>query len=207
MSDVLKIRKNSKSLKAVVNISSSENGEESENEEQLLRRQMEGYYEKGYTEGYNKAKSELEREFTDQLVEKSEEFYSILASFENKLFEYESSFNKIILDVSKKLAGKIIRREVADRSSIEEVLKDSSHKILGANEVIIKINPEDYSFLTDEGKTEQFEQSFSRIKFEQTKSVDKGGCIIETEIGNVDGRLTSQINEVVKSIEQKLFEE
>jgi len=207
MSDVLKIRKNSKSLKAVVNLSPSEKREESEDEEQMLRRQLENYYNKGYKEGYEKARSELEREFTDELVEKSEKFYGILSSFENKLIEYETSFNTIILEVSKKLAGKILRREIADRSSIEDVLKDSANKILGANEVIIKINPEDYNFLADEGKTEQFEQAFSRIKFEQTKSVDKGGCIIETEIGNVDGRITAQINEVVKSVEQKLFDE
>ena len=207
MSDILKIKKSSRNLKAVVNNISADSKEPEEDEAQQLQREMESHFEKGFHEGYAKAKTELERDFTDQLVEKSEEFYSILSSFENKLFEYETSFNKIILDVSKKLAEKIVRREVADRTSIEETLKDSSSKILGANEVIIKINPDDYNFLTNEGKTEQFEQSFSRIKFEQTKSVERGGCIIETEIGNVDGRINSQINEIVKNLEQKLFEE
>jgi flagellar biosynthesis/type III secretory pathway protein FliH len=43
--------------------------------------------------------------------------------------------------------------------------------------------------------------SFSKIKFEQDDRIELGGCFIESEIGNADGRISSQLNELKRKLE------
>ena len=108
--------------------------------------------------------------------------------------------------MSFEIAQKITRREIQKESTIEEVLKESLRKILGANSVIIKIHPEDYKILNeDSNKKIFFDESFSKIKFEQDDRIEKGGCVVETEIGNVDGRMVSQLNELKKYFDTNLI--
>jgi len=67
--------------------------------------------------------------------------------------------------------------------------------------VIIKINPADFSVLHSEDQGIFLEESFSKIKFEQDEKIEPGGCIVETDIGNVDSRIATQIFEVRKHLE------
>jgi flagellar biosynthesis/type III secretory pathway protein FliH len=43
--------------------------------------------------------------------------------------------------------------------------------------------------------------SFSKIKFEKDDRIELGGCFVESEIGNADGRISSQLNELKRKLE------
>ena len=75
--------------------------------------------------------------------------------------------------------------------------EESLRKILGANNVIVKLHPEDYrQIISGNNRDNFFDESFSKMKFESDDRIEKGGCIVETEIGNVDGRVSSRLNEL-----------
>ena len=167
-------------------------------------REIERQYKKGYDEGYQSARQELENDFTNQMLKKTEEFYSILSSFEEKLCGYESIFDELVIRLSAKISGKILRYEIKNNPIIEETLRSSIKKIMGANEVHIKIHPGDYELLHNEGKTVFIERNFDKIKFEISEKIEPGGCVIETEIGNVDARIESQLNEITKQLENSV---
>ena len=48
------------------------------------------------------------------------------------------------------------------------------------------------------------DDSFARIKFEPDERIDKGGCFVETEIGNVDARISTQLNELKRQFDSYL---
>lgn len=158
-------------------------------------------YQRGYEEGYAAARNELEREFSSSMVKKTEEFYAILSNFEQKLIAYEQSFEEIVASVSLKIAEKIVKREINTRSIVEETVRTAAQKIVGANEVIIKINPADYELLSNEYHG-SFDAGFEKVKFEVTTKVEPGGCLIESEIGNVDARIDTQLEEITRAFEQ-----
>ncbi|MGD8777605.1 MAG: FliH/SctL family protein [Ignavibacteria bacterium] len=210
MSDVIKLSVGSKkkNIKAIV----PENGVDFSNfqafdEEALRKKELETKFNKAFQDGYEKAKCDLEEEYSNQFMQKTEEFYSILSSFEQKLISYEDAFEKIIVEVSSKIAEKILQREIENKTIVGTALSNSAKKVLGANEIIIKINPEDLKLISTDGTVDSLEKSFSRIKFEEDKSIDKGGCFIETEIGNVDARIETQLEEIKRKLEQSLVKE
>jgi len=86
-------------------------------------------------------------------------------------------------------------------------LKEAVRKILGANEILIKINPEDYKGISLDGTHKDLERNFSKIRFEQDNNIDPGGCLIETEVGNVDARIASQLDEISKQLENNFLSE
>jgi flagellar biosynthesis/type III secretory pathway protein FliH len=167
--------------------------------EKQYKRELERQYNLGLNDGYKQAKELLESEYSSEMVKKSEEFYKILSSFEEKLFSYETAFNEIIANLSVQIAEKIINFQVENKTFIIETLKSSVKKIIGANEILIRLNPKDYELLTLENSVNQIESSFTKIKFEVNEKIDAGGCYIQSEIGNVDARIKTQLEEIEKT--------
>lgn len=214
MSDVIRLKINSKKIKAKIPDTADYLDEfgltpeevEKKKKDEQREQELKQAYEKGYNEGFETAKSQLEKQYTDDLVSKTQEYYNILKDFESNMIEYEESFNKIIIESAVKIAETIIKTEIENKSIIEKSIDESVQRILGANEVVIKIHPSDYSLITEEGKDKIIEQKFSKIRFQEDINIEKGGCLIETEIGNVDSRLSTQLDEITKRLEQKLLE-
>ncbi len=206
MSEVLKLNLKKKKFKAIIPDEEISSGYDSYYEEGSIKKELEQRYENGFNEGYNKAKEDLEEQFVNQLVEKSENFYQILSTFEEKLIEYEKAFNQIVLAFTKSAAKKVLKREVEIENPIEEVIREAASKVIGANEVVVKLNSVDYDEFVGSEYARKFSGNFSRIKFEKDNKIEKGGCIIETEIGNVDARLETQIDEIITAAELKLVD-
>lgn len=168
-------------------------------------KELEQNYNRGYEEGFfnaeQKLKTKLKAEFEDELIKKAEEFYKILSSFEQKLILYDEAFQKIVCSLSIKIAEKIIGSEAANKSFIETTLQAATKKIIGANDVVVFVNPKDYELLTSNNKYKLFGEHFKKINLEADEKVAVGGCLIESEIGNVDSRIKSQLEELAKVLE------
>ncbi len=207
MSDIVRIQIKGKGLKA--KLPSSDGGDLADyaDSEESYKKELDHYFQKGFEEGYANAQQELEQGFNQELMEKSQEFYNILSNFENKLIEFEESFSTIVINVSGRIAEKILKFEFKDKSKIEETISEALKKVIGANNVVIKLNPADYTKLEQGKDGISHLSNFSKLKFEQDPAVEIGGCIIETEIGNVDARVSTQINEILKQLELRLSDE
>ena len=205
MSNVVRLKIKQKTIKARIPDLEEEIGFTSE--EDSFAKEREAAYQKGYNEGYQAAQTELEQSYSQELIAKSEEFYNILSGFENKLIEYEESFGNIAIEVAHKIAEKILQTELDHRSVIQENLSEALKKVLGANEVIVKINPGDFDKLKSDGTGSKLAENFSKIKFEQDANIMQGGCLIETEVGNVDARILSQVSELIKQLKLRITEE
>jgi len=206
MSDTLKISIKSKRIKAVIADKRVEfiESEEVSKKEDIIAEQLEMRYQNGFQEGYEEAKKELEKNFTDKLISQSEEYYKILSNLENKISDYETEFDEIVARVSIKVAEQILHRELKEQSTIVSVLKASLSKILGANKIMIKVNPKDFDLLNTSDIVNKLNAGLAKIKIEIDDNIEIGGCVIETEIGNVDGRISTQINEIKKRFENML---
>lgn len=171
---------------------------ERENE---LNRLAESAYAKGYHEAENNVRIELEQEYTERLIEKTEEFNKILSTIEESLTSYEKDFDEIIIEVAMAIAEKIIKREISRETIITNSLRESVKRVLGANEILIRMNPQDLVSLTRNGQNNFLDDSYTKIKFKEDEAIEPGGCIAETEIGSVDARIVTQLSEIRKQLD------
>ncbi len=173
--------------------------------EEVMKKKLESAYKQGFEEGENSAetrlavlhKKELESAYgtIKELADKTEEGLQIM----------ERNFAENIFELAVKIAEKIIRREFTVNSALEENVKLALNKISGAAGVTLHINPSEEEkirkFLSLEGSV-----AFNKMKIEPDERMLPGECTLESEVGNVDTRIESQIIEIEKNF-QLYYEE
>ena len=203
MSNVIKMNSQSKMASGKVSGTGGEIDKPSESE--LLKKQLEEQYALGYKEAQVKTRRDVEREYTDKLVRKYEDVHKILQQFDESFVDYEKAFEKLVIETAFEVAKKVVQREISNQTIINENVRISINKIMGANEVRLKLNPTDLEELTETSKNSIHSGSFNVIKIEPDDRIEKGGCLIETEIGSVDARISTQISELQKQLEDSLI--
>jgi len=76
-------------------------------------------------------------------------------------------------------------------------------KLKSRGDVVIRVNLEDVQLATEH--TKEFIRMIENIRsvsIVEDTTVDKGGCVIETDFGEIDARISSQLHE----IEEKILE-
>jgi flagellar biosynthesis/type III secretory pathway protein FliH len=206
MSSIIKLKSRNN---VTVKISGSVNsfGEESESEEEYLQRLEEEKQEQIYNAGREDAIKEMQAHLSKELQNKFNEYDNLMNSVNERLIEYKNSFDKIVLDVSFLIAGKIIKKEISEAPIIIDTIKEATSKIIGANSIVLRINPEDKKLIEESNENFLDSKSYSNIKYEIDERIQAGGCFIESEIGNVDARIESQLNQLKAKLNQDILEE
>lgn len=204
MSDILKLNLSKKMVVSLNNEYSAEYSEEKDKDNQELLLTQE--YNKGFDEGIKSVSTKYENEYSEKLLTRIQYFQNVISSIDKHLIIQEKEFEHLILSLSCMISEKVIKREIEKDSIITENLKESVKKVLGANNLIIKVNSSDYNEIIKESKSLLLEDSFSKVQFEEENRIERGGCFIETEIGNVDARISSQFSEIKIALESNMKE-
>ena len=96
------------------------------------------------------------------------------------------------------IAKKIIKKEVEkDEKLIIPIIKDSLRFISDETDIILKLNPEDYKTAQEYDKDLKIHMhDVKHFKIEADDKISRGGCLIETNSGEVDARLETKIEEL-----------
>jgi flagellar assembly protein FliH len=202
MSSIIKL--SSKAAKPTAKISGFGNAPINVDDSESIKRQLEEFYRKGLKEGQEKARRDMEQSFMDRLAKKYEELYTIFQQYDENLIEYEKCFEELVIETAYELARKILQHEIQDKSIVNENVRLAIGKIIGANEIKLKLNPGDLDQINDLNKNILNGSSFSKIKIEADERIEAGGCLVETEIGNVDARISTQLSELRKHLEDNI---
>ena len=151
-------------------------------------------FKSGQEAGFESGKAEVNR-----LIERSHKILeTVLNRREEILIETEDQVVQLVLLISKKVVK--IMSENQKQVVMANVLS-ALKKVKTRGNVTIRVNLEDVKLLTDHIKdfTAQVE-NVSGITLVEDSSVDKGGCIVETDFGAIDARISSQLSELESKI-------
>ena len=151
-------------------------------------------YDKGHQEGYEKGVAEVERlidrmhRITESVMQRREE---ILADTESQIVEL------VIL-----MARKVIK--ILSENQKNVVMANTMaalKKVKTRGEVTLRVNLEDVK-LTSEHAQEFIDhvENIKGITVLEDSSVERGGCIVETDFGAIDARISSQLQELENKI-------
>ncbi|NOX16007.1 MAG: flagellar assembly protein FliH [Epsilonproteobacteria bacterium] len=142
-------------------------------------------------EGYEKAKLELEDSFKSSI----ENYKNSAQKLDEKLKEIDSFLKKVEDDVANtavEVAKEVVKKEISNSSSAVAIAlaKQLLEELKDANKIIIKVNPEDFKILKDIYKDNE------KIKIEADKAISKGGVVLLSENGNLDGNISQRFEKV-----------
>lgn len=116
------------------------------------------------------------------------------------LSETEQQIVDLVLMMTRKIVKVISENQ---RNIVVSNVVQALRKVKGRGDVIIRVNLADVAMTTQHIK--DFLSSAENVKnitVVEDTTVDRGGCVIETDFGAIDARISSQLNE----IEQRILE-
>lgn len=153
-------------------------------------------YDTGYEAGYQDGQKEAER-----LVER---MHSILDNVMKRREEILSETEYQIVELVVLMARKVVKIISENQKTVimNNVLQ-SLKKVKGRGDVTIRVNLADAKLTTEH--IQDFIDRVEAVKgitVVEDTTVEKGGCIVETDFGAIDARISSQLTE----LEQKIME-
>ncbi|GEL75879.1 flagellar assembly protein FliH [Tenuibacillus multivorans] len=162
--------------------------------EQQSKETLEQSKAQGYQEGFQQGKEEAEQQYDVVLNEMQQLTGAIKDQYQQKLKDAEFD----ILQIALASAEKIIQQQLTDDSTkFLNIVKHSLEEVVDQPEVVLNINPEDYSQVHQ--YRQELEQLFpdkSILTIYPNKEITKFGCRIESPFGMIDSSLDSQLEQL-----------
>ncbi len=167
-----------------------------------IRSEYELEISKAYQRGFTDAEKILREKINAELNEHILLFDQLVKNLYNEIENFERKIEAIVLSLAVEIAKKIVKREIDinDNFVINQV-KEAIKRVVGVEKIKLRVNPEDEK-LIKELKPEllQIADSTREIVVEADPSIERGGCIIESELGNVDARISTQLSQIENSL-------
>ena len=153
-------------------------------------------FDQGYHEGERAALAAAEQRLTPAR-QRLEASIRELAALREQLYR---SAEQDLVKLAFAIAAKVIRREVRlDRDIVSTLVRISLEKISQATTAHVRLNPDDYHHLAS--AQADGESGFGAgVVLVEDDSVEPGGCIVETDAGDVDARIDVQLQEISENI-------
>ncbi len=158
-------------------------------------------YEKGLSEG-EKAGMVLARKEIAQVIKSLKYELENLSDIKNKICKQAE---EEVVSLAFAVAEKIISHELAvNEETVLTVVKDALDRVVDYERIMIKVNPVDLNLLEKSiaGLTNHTTKN-ENITLEGEDSIQSGGCIIETNFGNIDARIGRQLKVIEAAFESE----
>ena len=151
-------------------------------------------YEAGRKEGFEEGKAEVER-----LVDRLHVILDGAIEKRNDIIEEaESQLIDLVLLISQKVVKVISDNQ---KNVVINNVVQALRKLKSRGNVAIHVNLADLELATDNvNNFISMVENVQSITVLEDTTVDKGGCIIETDFGQIDARVSSQLKEIEESI-------
>jgi flagellar assembly protein FliH len=163
--------------------------------QKIKRKAQEDGFQQGEKAGLKKGEMEM-LTLRETLRSCIQEFKKLKETF---YFEHQD----IVLDLSFKIAQKVIHQEVSTNKELVVGVMNSAIKMtIDRERLKVRANPADIDVcLRKRPEIIKDIDGIKQIIFEPDENVGKGGAIVEYSFGEIDARLEQQFAEVIKEIE------
>lgn len=151
-------------------------------------------FEAGREEGFTSGKEEVDRlieqlhHIIDKTLEKRQEIIE----------ESETQLINLVLIIAKKVVKVISENQ---KNVVVNNVIQALRKLKSRGEVLLKVNLDDVDITTEHVKDfMRMVENVQSVTVVEDSTVDKGGCVVETDFGEIDARISSQLHEIEERI-------
>ena len=147
-------------------------------------------FKEGSDSGFENGKNEVER-----LIDKVHIILSNAIEKRNEIIEEsETQMISLVLLISQKVIKVISENQ---KNVVINNVIQALRKLKTRGEVVVRVNLADVQLTTEHIKDfMRMVDNIRSVTVLEDSTVDRGGCIIETDFGEIDARISSQLNEI-----------
>ncbi|MBP2629406.1 MAG: Flagellar assembly protein FliH/Type secretion system HrpE [Firmicutes bacterium] len=176
-------------------------GQEAEQMKIIAREEaVEAGYAEGHDRGYKAAKDEM----INLIKEANEKAERTVWLAENEIKDSVLKAESKIVEIAMAIASKVIPQHFIDVPQIIlPLVRSALEKVRDQRDIVIKVSPDDYELVLMAKKEFQtMLDSDNQLTVSTDQTLTNGNCIIESANGNVDARVSTQMEAVKKAIQE-----
>lgn len=153
-------------------------------------------YQEGFESGYKEGEEEVRR-----LVDRMHLILQKVIEKRADIIEgAETQVVNLVLLIARKVVKVISENQ---RNVVINNVVQALRKIKTRGDVVLRVNLEDLN-LTSENTKEflKMVENVKSISVVEDSSVDPGGCVVETDFGQIDARIASQLHEIEEKVRE-----
>lgn len=165
----------------------------------LVKEAREEARQLGIREGQEQMKMALQEEVEEQkraLIASIEMLEKTASGMERQIESIERELSAIAVDIAKEVIAKEVEQNSAEVANA--LAKNLLESLKDATKILLKLNPQDYATVIKSFEGEE------RIKIEADKAIARGGVVILSDSGNLDGTILSRFQAMKRSILENL---
>lgn len=164
-----------------------------------INRTAEEAFKRGLEQGKNEASAQLK----DEVEREKEKITQSLITLENTLKdnkEHLEALEKELSTIAIDMAKEVIIKEIDENSQkvAFELTKELLANVSNATQIKLKVNPVDYVYLKENLK------DIDRIEISSDNAISRGGVIVSSNLGNLDGNIMSRYRMLKQSVLENL---
>jgi len=165
--------------------------------EQAYRRGFADGREKGVIDAENTWHALAEKKLEPLLISLQE----VLLQLNNIRKETHQEIEKEVVELALAIARQVICQEVAfDRDIVVCVAREALATVEDPGRIKIKMSPSDLQFIKEtRSQLSNVIKNIDNVTLEAAENIQSGGCIIETDLGEIDARIEKQLQAVEES--------
>jgi len=149
------------------------------------------------------AARELARQQIDERIDSLSE---AISQASKRLLQAEDSWKKHwetrVVQLAIAIAERVIRREVGHAPNIPQTLVCEALELAaGSNRIKIRLHPQDVEFVGDSIESVGARNpEINPMEFVADESISRGGCLVETQFGEIDQRIETQLARIEEEL-------
>ena len=151
-------------------------------------------YDAGREEGYKEGQAEVMR-----LIDRLGTIVSTAVDIRDDIIR---SSEKLMTEMILMIARKVIKDEIVERREVViNNIKEALQRVKDRDRIDIRVNFADLDMTTaHKDELIKMMESLKKVNIYEDSRVERGGCIIETDVGAVDARISTQLEAIEEAI-------
>ena len=153
----------------------------------------------GYQDGYRDGLAALEGFKQSVASQITAQVGVLMGTLGRQLDAMEKDMARCLAESATQLAEQIVRSEISQRPElVQAVAREATEALLrSASQITLRVHPDDLALVAD-GAGDVLEARGARLIAD--KSITRGGCLVESDIGKVDATIQARWRQCVASL-------
>lgn len=145
-------------------------------------------YQHGYEEGLRQATEEQQKSVA--------RLARVVRAASQQNEQFLQTVEQQVIRLSLAIAAKVVEREIqSDQSVVLGVVRSAMQEITDATRLFLRVNPEDYELIAQHWESIK-KPAASRSELVADGRVEAGGCVIETQVSEVDAQPSTRLAQI-----------
>ncbi len=163
-----------------------------------LDQQLKDEFKAGFDEGRRYTEKFLREDLAATLAAERKNILTLVQSISAEFDRLRHSAELAVVKMALAIAERVVKREVSlDEGLVLRQIHEATKRVVGVERIKLRVNPKDEEYVRDHRPGILTSTDAVReLVIEGDETIERGGCILESDSGNVDALIATQMERI-----------